>query len=90
MNLILYLDVFTSRILAQFPNAEAQCQSREKLPVHMIFTEVYTSRILAQFPNAEAQCQSREKLPVHMIFTDIVGLSQFKRKVKNGFGKFRY
>ena len=46
--------------------------------------------MLAKFPSAEAQCQSREKLPLHMIFTDIVGLTQFKRKVKNGYGKFRY
>jgi alpha-1,3(6)-mannosylglycoprotein beta-1,6-N-acetyl-glucosaminyltransferase len=44
--------------------------------------------ILAKFPSAESQCQSRERLPIDMIYTDIVGLTQFKRKVKNGYGKF--
>lgn len=47
-------------------------------------------RILTRLPSAEAQCQSRDKLPIDMIYTDIVGLTQFKRKVKNGYGKFRY
>ena len=47
-------------------------------------------RIIAQFPTAEAQCQSRRLLPIDMIFTDIVGLTQFKRKVRSGYGKFRY
>ena len=46
-------------------------------------------RILDKFPSAEAQCQTRSKLPLDMIITDIVGLTQFKRKVKNGYGKFR-
>ena len=47
-------------------------------------------RMLQRLPTAESQCQSRERLPMDMIFTDIVGLTQFKRKVKGGYGKFRY
>jgi hypothetical protein len=50
---------------------------------------IYGCRILDKFPNAESQCQTRGKLPLDMIFTDIVGLIQFKRKVRNGYGKFR-
>lgn len=44
--------------------------------------------ILRQLPDAESQCQVRSKLPVDMIYTDIVGLTQFKKKVKKGYGKF--
>lgn len=46
------------------------------------------SAILDQLPSAEAQCQIRSKLPLDMIYTDIVGLTQFKKKVRHGYGKF--
>ena len=46
-------------------------------------------RILDQLPNAGSQCQVRSVLPVDMIYTDIVGLIQFKRKVRSGYAKFR-
>lgn len=46
-------------------------------------------RILSQLPAANSPCQSRTDLPVHIIYTDIVGLRQFKRYVKGGYGKFR-
>lgn len=46
-------------------------------------------RILDQLPSAESQCQIRSKLPLDMIYTDIVGLTQFKKKVRQGYGKFR-
>lgn len=49
-----------------------------------------TVSILDQLPSAEAQCQIRSKLPLDMIYTDIVGLTQFKKKVRHGYGKFRY
>ena len=45
--------------------------------------------ILDKLPNAGAQCQVRNVLPVDMIYTDIVGLIQFKRKVRSGYAKFR-
>ncbi|XP_041374585.1 alpha-1,6-mannosylglycoprotein 6-beta-N-acetylglucosaminyltransferase A-like [Gigantopelta aegis] len=43
--------------------------------------------ILAKLP-AKSPCQSRKELPVNMIYTDIMGLIQFKKKVRGGFGKF--
>ena len=46
--------------------------------------------ILDQLPEAWVQCQVRNILPVDMIYTDIVGLSQFKRKVRSGYAKFRW
>ena len=49
----------------------------------------YHFSIIAQFPSANSPCQSRKELPVQIIYTDIVGLKQFKKHVKNGYGKFR-
>lgn len=46
------------------------------------------ANIIAQFPSANSPCQSRKELPVQIIYTDIVGLKQFKKHVKNGYGKF--
>ncbi|KAK2147200.1 hypothetical protein LSH36_564g01050 [Paralvinella palmiformis] len=48
----------------------------------------FSSRILGKLPTAESQCQTREELPIHIIYIDIVGLTQFKRRVKAGYGKF--
>ncbi|KAI0216419.1 Alpha-1,6-mannosylglycoprotein 6-beta-N-acetylglucosaminyltransferase A [Lamellibrachia satsuma] len=39
-------------------------------------------------PRAYSPCQVRTSIPVDLMFTDIVGLIQFKRKIKNGYGKF--
>ena len=47
-------------------------------------------RIADSLPDAEALCQTRDKLPIDIIFSDIVGLSQFRHSVGNGYGKFRY
>ncbi|KAL3854035.1 hypothetical protein ACJMK2_013317 [Sinanodonta woodiana] len=44
--------------------------------------------ILSKLPAANSPCQSRKELPVHIIYTDIVGLRQFKKFVKEGYGKF--
>ncbi|KAK6165886.1 hypothetical protein SNE40_022707 [Patella caerulea] len=44
--------------------------------------------ILSHLPAAKSPCQSRKELPVHIIYTDIVGLTQFKKRVKGGYGKF--
>ncbi|CAH1789934.1 unnamed protein product [Owenia fusiformis] len=43
---------------------------------------------LTQLPSAQMQCQVRDDLPIDMIFTDIMGLTQFKKHVKSGYGKF--
>ncbi|XP_048773729.2 alpha-1,6-mannosylglycoprotein 6-beta-N-acetylglucosaminyltransferase A-like isoform X2 [Ostrea edulis] len=54
-----------------------------------ITSETYQlEKILSQLPAANSPCQSRKDLPVHIIYTDIVGLRQFKRYVKGGYGKF--
>uniref|UniRef100_K1RRB7 alpha-1,6-mannosyl-glycoprotein 6-beta-N-acetylglucosaminyltransferase n=1 Tax=Magallana gigas TaxID=29159 RepID=K1RRB7_MAGGI len=54
-----------------------------------ITSETYQlEKILSQLPAANSPCQSRTDLPVHIIYTDIVGLRQFKRYVKGGYGKF--
>jgi len=50
---------------------------------------IVCARILDKLPHAGAQCQVRGLLPVDMIYTDIVGLIQFKRKVRAGYAKFR-
>ena len=44
--------------------------------------------ILNKLPAANSPCQSRKELPVDIIYTDIVGLRQFKKHVKGGYGKF--
>ncbi|ESP01772.1 hypothetical protein LOTGIDRAFT_172419 [Lottia gigantea] len=44
--------------------------------------------ILSNLPAAKSPCQSRKELPVDIIYTDIVGLTQFKKRVKGGYGKF--
>ncbi|KAL5005564.1 hypothetical protein ScPMuIL_016722 [Solemya velum] len=44
--------------------------------------------ILNKLPSANSPCQSRTNLPVDIIYTDIVGLAQFKKRVKAGYGKF--
>ncbi|KAL4217311.1 hypothetical protein ACF0H5_023762 [Mactra antiquata] len=44
--------------------------------------------IVSQLPAANSPCQSRKELPVHIIYIDIVGLKQFKKYVKTGYGKF--
>lgn len=46
------------------------------------------SSIVSQLPAANSPCQSRRELPVDIIYIDIVGLKQFKKYVKNGYGKF--
>ncbi|KAK3083190.1 hypothetical protein FSP39_016376 [Pinctada imbricata] len=46
------------------------------------------ANILSQLPAANSPCQSRKELPVQIIYTDIVGLRQFKKHVKGGYGKF--
>lgn len=46
------------------------------------------AEILNQLPAANSPCQSRKELPVDIIYTDIVGLRQFKKHVKGGYGKF--
>jgi len=51
---------------------------------------LFECRILDKLPSAVSQCQVRSSLPVDMIYTDIVGLIQFKRKVRSGYAKFRY
>lgn len=54
-----------------------------------ITSETYQlEKILSKLPAANSPCQSRTDLPVHIIYTDIVGLRQFKRYVKGGYGKF--
>ncbi|XP_062614039.1 alpha-1,6-mannosylglycoprotein 6-beta-N-acetylglucosaminyltransferase A-like isoform X1 [Saccostrea cucullata] len=54
-----------------------------------ITSETYQlEKILSQLPAANSPCQSRKDLPVHIIYTDIVGLRQFKRYIKGGYGKF--
>lgn len=53
------------------------------------FLPLFFCRILSRLPAANSPCQSRTDLPVHIIYTDIVGLRQFKRYVKGGYGKFR-
>ncbi|XP_046542925.1 alpha-1,6-mannosylglycoprotein 6-beta-N-acetylglucosaminyltransferase A-like isoform X1 [Haliotis rubra] len=44
--------------------------------------------ILSRLPAAKSPCQSRKELPVNIIYTDIMGLIQFKKRVKGGYGKF--
>lgn len=46
-------------------------------------------RMLSEVPEAKTPCQTRKELPVTIIYTDIVGLIQFKKRVKAGFAKFR-
>ncbi|XP_052815041.1 alpha-1,6-mannosylglycoprotein 6-beta-N-acetylglucosaminyltransferase A-like [Mya arenaria] len=46
------------------------------------------ANIVSQLPAANSPCQSRKELPVDIIYIDIVGLKQFKKYVKNGYGKF--
>lgn len=55
---------------------------------YMIYFLLYF-RILNKLPAANSPCQSRKELPVDIIYTDIVGLRQFKKHVKGGYGKFR-
>lgn len=49
----------------------------------------YVFSVLAHIPSVDAECQTRQNLPVDMIFSDIVGVTQLKRRVQKGFGKFR-
>lgn len=44
--------------------------------------------ILNHVPAARTPCQSRKELPVQIIYTDIMGLIQFKKKLKAGYAKF--
>ncbi|XP_012941114.1 alpha-1,6-mannosylglycoprotein 6-beta-N-acetylglucosaminyltransferase A [Aplysia californica] len=44
--------------------------------------------ILNHIPAAQSPCQSRKELPVHLIYTDIMGLIQFKKRLKAGYSKF--
>ncbi|CAL1529052.1 unnamed protein product [Lymnaea stagnalis] len=44
--------------------------------------------ILNHVPAAKTPCQSRKELPVHLIYTDIMGLIQFKKRLKAGYAKF--
>ncbi|KAK3760854.1 hypothetical protein RRG08_034695 [Elysia crispata] len=44
--------------------------------------------ILNHVPAARTPCQSRKELPVQMIYTDIMGLIQFKKRLKVGYAKF--
>ncbi|XP_029650594.1 alpha-1,6-mannosylglycoprotein 6-beta-N-acetylglucosaminyltransferase A-like isoform X2 [Octopus sinensis] len=44
--------------------------------------------ILSKLPSVLSPCQARKDLPVDMIYTDLVGLRQFKKHVKGGYGKF--
>lgn len=46
------------------------------------------TEVLSTLPDIKSQCQTREKLAYDMIVTDIVGLTHFKRHVKQGYGKF--
>jgi len=57
--------------------------------VLMLLYDVVWCSILDKLPSAGAQCQVRSILPVDIIYTDIVGLIQFKRKVRSGYAKFR-
>ena len=60
--------------------------------VLVTFTKVISfcfCSILNQLPAANSPCQSRKELPVDIIYTDIVGLRQFKKHVRGGYGKFR-
>ncbi|PVD38108.1 hypothetical protein C0Q70_00719 [Pomacea canaliculata] len=45
-------------------------------------------QMLSEVPEAKTPCQTRKELPVTIIYTDIVGLIQFKKRVKAGFAKF--
>ncbi|GFS07555.1 alpha-1,6-mannosylglycoprotein 6-beta-N-acetylglucosaminyltransferase A [Elysia marginata] len=44
--------------------------------------------ILNHVPAARTPCQSRKELPVQIIYTDIMGLIQFKKRLKAGYAKF--
>uniref|UniRef100_A0A2C9K266 alpha-1,6-mannosyl-glycoprotein 6-beta-N-acetylglucosaminyltransferase n=2 Tax=Biomphalaria glabrata TaxID=6526 RepID=A0A2C9K266_BIOGL len=44
--------------------------------------------ILNHVPAAKTPCQSRKELPVNLIYTDIMGLIQFKKRLKAGYAKF--
>ena len=59
------------------------------LMMPLIHNTAFCFSIIAKFPAANSPCQSRKELPVQIIYTDIVGLKQFKKHVKNGYGKFR-
>ncbi|GFO13088.1 alpha-1,6-mannosylglycoprotein 6-beta-n-acetylglucosaminyltransferase a [Plakobranchus ocellatus] len=44
--------------------------------------------ILNHVPAAKTPCQSRKELPVQLIYTDIMGLIQFRKRLKAGYAKF--
>ncbi len=72
----------------------ARCTAARQLSVHLLHVFlcvcVFLFRIIDKLPTAQSQCQIRDRLPIDMIFTDIVGLIQFKKRVRSGYGKFRY
>ena len=70
------------------PNPQSRLLVYSDSQLHIV-SSVCVVRILDKLPSAGAQCQVRNILPVDMIYTDIVGLIQFKRKVRSGYAKFR-
>jgi len=88
-NLSLFADIQLSMSVMQHSSLPVAAAVSFMLSLQHCVVYAWVCSILDKLPSAGSQCQVRSILPVDMIYTDIVGLIQFKRKVRTGYAKFR-